>query len=248
MLKRTGYFVLLAILTQYSFADDSFFKDQERNWSYVATLSLGPVWTEQVPAQTLLLAPEIENKYTTGNNDSALFDGEFFFGIQSNLFKMIQGQLGIAVAATSSAEISGDIWNDGEREFDNFDYDYKIQHTHLAAKGKLLFDTKHNFLPWISASLGVAWNNAHNFNSTPTIFEAVETPDFADHTQTSFTYTLSAGFQYAFNSKWQVGMGYEFADWGKSQFGKAQGQLSDDRLTLNHFYTNGLLVNLTYLA
>jgi hypothetical protein len=65
----------------------------------------------------------------------------------------------------------------------------------VTVKGKLLVDKGYWLIPWISASLGVGFNNARSFNSEPIIFEAVETPDFASHTQTSFTYTIGAAYK-----------------------------------------------------
>ena len=161
---------------------------------------------------------------------------------------MIQGQLGLAVAATSNARLSGHIWDDADPEFDNYVYDYKIQHTRVAVKGKLLADAGYWLTPWISGSLGVGFNNSHEFENTPLIFEAIRNPDFASHTETAFSYTLGAGVQKALNNHWQVGVGYEFADWGKSNLGRALGQTLNTGLSLNHFYTNGVLFNLTYLA
>ncbi|HHS9463875.1 TPA: outer membrane protein, partial [Legionella anisa] len=78
--------------------------------------------------------------------------------------------------------------------------------------------------------------------------EALPNPDFADHTKTAFTYTLGAGVQKALNDHWQIGAGYEFADWGKSELGRAFGQTMNSGLALNHLYTNGVLFNLTYVA
>jgi opacity protein-like surface antigen len=100
----------------------------------------------------------------------------------------------------------------------------------------------------VSASLGIGFNNAHDFQNTPLISQAVTMPNFASNTDTSFTYTLGVGLQKALNSHWQVGAGYEFADWGQSQLSSASGQTLNSGLSLNHLYTNGVLFNLTYLA
>ena len=45
-------------------------------------------------------------------------------------------------------------------------------------------------MPWVSASLGVGFNRAHDFTNTPLIFEALPNNNFEDHTKTAFTYTL----------------------------------------------------------
>jgi opacity protein-like surface antigen len=211
-------------------------------------LSAGPAWQSAGTTQTFYLTPDIEKTYTANKAARALFDGEFFLGLQKQLTQTIQGQLGLAVAATSDASLSGDIWDDAVPQFDNHTYSYKIQHTHVAVKGKLLADAGFWLIPWVSASLGVGFNNAYGFHSTPTIFEALPTPDFSSHTQTALTYTVGAGVQKALSSHWQIGAGYEFADWGKSSLGRAQGQTLNSGLGLNHLYTNGVLFNLTYIA
>lgn len=221
---------------------------QVQDWAWVATLSVGPVWEHGGKTQTFNLTPDIEKTYTANQSTKALSDGEVFVGLQKRLSYTLQGQLGLAVAATTNARFSGVIWDDANPEFNNYIYNYKLQHTQVAVKGKLLADTGYWFTPWLSGSAGLGFNDAHAFNNTPIIFEALPSPNFASHRETTFTYTLAAGLQKAVNNHWQIGVGYEFADWGKSQLGRALGQTLNDGLALNHLYTNGVLLNLTYLS
>jgi len=221
---------------------------EQPSWTWVAALSAGPVWEHGGSTQTFYLTPEIEKSYVANQSTHTLFDGEVFLGVQKTLSQTLKGQLGLAMAATSNVNLSGVIWDDADPQFDNHTFNYKIQHMHLAAKGKLLADAGFWFIPWVSGSIGVGFNDAHGFHNTPTIFEALPTPDFSSHTQTAFTYTVGAGVQKTLNEHWQIGVGYEFADWGKSQLGRAADQTLGSGLTLNHLYTNGLLFNLTYLA
>jgi opacity protein-like surface antigen len=220
----------------------------QRDWGWVGTLSVGPVWENEGSTQTFYLTPEIEKTYVAHKSSNALPSGELFVGIQKSLSTQWLGQLGLAVATTGNATLSGHIWDDAEPEFDNFTYGYKLQHSHVAVKGKLLADMGYWLIPWVSGSLGVGFNNAHGFQNTPLIFEALPNPNFASHTETAFTYTVGAGLQKTLNTHWQVGVGYEFADWGKSILGRAAGQTLNSGLNLNHFYTNGVLFNLTYVA
>ena len=152
------------------------------------------------------------------------------------------------MGATSNAKLSGNIWDDADSTFNNYSYSYQIQHTHVAIKGKLLADQGYWVIPWVSASLGVGFNDAHGFQNTPLISQAVTIPNFASNTQTSFTYTLGAGVQKILNRHWQIGAGYEFSDWGQSTLNRASGQTLNSGLNSNHLYTNGLLFNLTYIA
>lgn len=218
----------------------------EKPW--VATLSAGPVWENGGQTQTFYLTPSILKSYIANQFTQTLFDGELFLGLQKTFSQSIKGQFGLAVAATSNAGLSGVIWDDADQDFDNFTYTYNIQHTHVALKAKLLADKGYWLIPWVSGSIGVGFNNASSYHSTPIIFEAIPTPNFSSNIQTSFTYTVGLGVQKWINSNWQVGLGYEFADWGQSALGKSQEQTINTGLTLNHLYTNGLLFNLTYLS
>lgn len=222
--------------------------ETHKSWAWVSAISAGPVWESAGQTQTFYLAPNLIKTYAASNATRALADGEIFIGIQKDLPKAFLGQLGIAVAATSNAKLSGNIWDDADSTFNNYSYSYKVQHTHVAIKGKFLADRGYWFIPWVSASLGIGFNNAHDFQNTPLISQAVTMPNFASNTQTSFTYTLGAGVQKALNHHWQAGVGYEFADWGQSQLKRASGQTLNSGLSLNHLYTNGVLFNLTYLA
>jgi opacity protein-like surface antigen len=220
----------------------------QSNWGWVGSVSLGSTWPNGGAIKTFYLTPEIEKTYKANKSSNALFDGELFLGIQKTLPNALQGQLGLAVAATSNAKLSGVIWDDADPRFDNYTYRYKIQHTHVAAKAKILYDQGYWLIPWVSGSIGVGFNDAHSFQNTPIIFEAIPNPNFKSHTQTTFTYTLGAGVQKLINQNWQVGVGYEFADWGKSSLGRAWGQTLNSGLSRNHFYTNGFLFNLTYTS
>ncbi len=219
-----------------------------KDWAWVGAISAGPVWENAGQTQTFYLAPNIIKTYAALNTTHVLADGEIFLGVQKQLPKRLQAQLGLAVSTASNAKLSGYIWDDADSTFNNYNYSYEIEHTHIAAKAKLLIDRGHWFIPWLSGSLGVGFNRSRNFQSTPLISEAVAIPNFASHNETSFVYTLGAGIQRIFNQHWQVGAGYEFADWGQNQLSRASGQTLNTGLSLNHLYTNGVLFNVTYVV
>lgn len=221
---------------------------EPKNWTWIGSVSAGPVWARGGDTQTFYLTPEIEKTYAAKKSTYDLASGELFVGIQKSLSSQWLGQLGLAVATTGNAHLQGVIWDDADPQFDNFTYRYKIQHTQVAVKGKLLFDKNSWLTPWIGGSLGIGFNNARAYHSVPTIFEAVPTPDFSSHTQTAFTYTVGSGVQKALNEHWQAGVGYEFANWGKNHLGRAREQTLNEGLALNRLYTNGILFNLTFIA
>lgn len=219
-----------------------------RDLTWVTTISAGAGWENAGQTQTIFLTPAIVKTYAANFSTNAFFDSEIFAGVQKIFSPYVQEQLGIALAATSNANPSGMIWDDASPEFENYTYNYEIQHSHLALKSKILFNAGKGLLPWISGSLGMGFNNAHAFNNNPIIFQALPTPNFSANTTIAFTYTIGAGIQKVLSENCQVGIGYEFADWGSSQLRPASGQLQNSGLFLNHLYTNGVLVNFTYLA
>jgi opacity protein-like surface antigen len=95
--------------------------------------------------------------------------------------------------------------------------------------------------------VGAAWNEASDYTNIPKLEEAVASPNFSDHTTFAFSYTLGVGMQYEMNKHWQLGMGYEFSDWGRSHLGAAPGQSLGQGLGLSHFYTHALVLNFTYI-
>ena len=237
--------VALTIVTPLGFASDlsEIFKS-----SGVVTLSVGPAWESAGNTQTFYLAPNTEQTFAANHASHAFIYGEIFLGMQKLLLEKLKGQIGLAVATTGNASLSGNIWDDADPQFNNYTYSYQITHTHLSLKGKLLNERGSVVTPWVSGSLGVGFNQSHHFTNAPTISEAVAMPNFASNTTTAFVYTLGAGIERHLTQHWQAGIGYEFADWGKSQLGRAPGQSLNSGLSLSHLYTNGLLLNLTYSA
>lgn len=219
-----------------------------KDWNWVGSISGGLTWAKGGETQTFFLAPEIEKTYAASKSTNTLASGELFIGLQKILSSDWQGQLGLAVATTNYAKLQGDIWDDADPEFDNYSYQYRIKNTRVAVKGKLLLNKGYWLTPWVSASLGVGFNRAYDFSNTALIFEALPNSNFTDNTTTAFTYTLGIGVQKSINDHWQIGAGYEFADWGKSELGPASGQTMNSGLTLNHLYTNEVLLNLTYVT
>lgn len=215
--------------------------------SRVVTVSVGPAWASPGKRQVLVLQPEIQKTYVPTNATSTLGYGEIFLGMERLFASSMKGQFGFAVAGATNANLYGDVWEDSNPKYNNYLYRYNVNHTHFALKGKVLkaFESS-SYEPYLSGSVGVGFNHAYDFNVTPKIYEEVAPPLFKANTTTAFTYTVGAGVQKRMTSNWLVGLGYEFADWGASHLAKANGQTSGNGLALNHLYTNGLLLSITY--
>jgi opacity protein-like surface antigen len=214
----------------------------------MTTLSLGPAWSAPGQTQTIYLQPELPETFAANTTTEIFGDGEIFFGLQRAVAHHLQTQLGLAFVGTTSIPLNGDVWQDADPNFNNLSYNYRINHAHVAVKGKLFTDIYQWMQPYISASLGVGFNRASQYTSAPKLFEVLPEPPFGSQTTTAFTYTVGVGLQHALNNHWFVGVGYEFADWGQTSLSAAAGQVSNGGLNLNHIDTNELQFSLSFVV
>lgn len=256
--RKRFYFATLISLPLFSAvaqADNPYLHAWNISPTYlVMNLGIGPVWESAGRSETFHLTPRISRTYLANHATHTLAEGEFFIGLQRVLTYEFQGQLGLEFATASNATLSGVIWDDANPQFNNYRYNYKIRHSHIAVAGKILMNVCEGYvpcyglIPWLGGSVGVGFNNAYGFTNRPTIFEAVPTPNFGSHMQTTYTYTVKVGAQLPLTCHWQVGANYEFADWGLSQLDRASGQTLHNGLQQRHLFTNGLIFNMTYFA
>ena len=247
MQKNFYLALLISILTNAAFSGTVGAIPQSTDLSWMSSLSAGPVWEQAGNTQTFYLTPEIEKTYVGNQTSNILANAELFVGLQKRVSSTLYTQMGFSLGATSNASVSGFIWDDIEEPFANNSYSYKIQHTQLSVKSKVFLDQNTWLMPWISANLGIGFNTSFSYQNTPLIYEAIENPNFASHTQIAFSYNLGAGVQKLINHHWLIGIGYEFSDWGKSNLDRAEEQTLNTGPGINHLYTNGILLNLTYL-
>jgi len=226
--------------------------DNLRQWeqaqAWVTTVSAGPGWSQNIHKQTFFLQPEIEKTYTEANANRVLAQGELFIGAQTPRTKYLAFNAGVALGMSSTQGYNGDIWEDANPAFNNFYYDYFLTHSYVALSGKVFIDGFDlSVVPYLHASIGVAFNQLHHFSAAPFISEEIPAPVFKPNTTSSFTYILGAGMQRALNKQWLVGAEYTFSDWGNGQFSKAQGQTLNNTPRFSNFYVNSLMFNISYL-
>lgn len=212
----------------------------------VLSVNASTAWTRNDYTQQFLLKPEVERKYDADDNNTNVAMGELFIGRQMQ-FNSWLGQLGLAVAQSSAIRLSGDIWEDADQDFNNFSYTYKVKHRYIGVKSKWLKLTTSGFLPYVSGSIGAGFNSASNFIITPKTTEDVASPPFAENRQTTLSYTLGIGVQKAINTHWQTNIGYEFANWGKHQLGRAPEQTINEGLSVDRLYTHALQLGVSYV-
>ena len=214
-------------------------------WASIITVSGGPSWSAPGKDQYLHPFPPPMNEHFIADTSTVILGtGEIYFGLQRLVSPTVIGQFGINVAGASDVDLSGVIDVNGVPAVNA--YTYKVSHARVELKGKLIAAACRYVQPYLSGSAGVGFNHSHDY--IPTTINAVLYPPswFDTNSNVSFTYTLGAGAQKMITRNWQVGVGYEFADWGKNFLG------GDDNL-LNtgpgspHLYTQTLLFSVGYL-
>jgi opacity protein-like surface antigen len=246
MLKKVvfsgfGLFFSLAALASDAVLPD----DLPPSYESIITLSGGAAWT--TPGQNQYLYPQAfpsYQYYTFTSGTKAMVSGEIFFGLERVVSPYLIGQLGLGVGGVSDAMVSGYTNVDGTA--DAYSYTYKINHGRLELKGKLIAYTLQPIQPYISGSLGIAFNNAHEYIPVALNANVAAPLWFGTNVTPAFPYTFGAGVQAMLNANWQVAVGYQFADLGKSFLG-GDGVVLGSGLRQTHFYTNEALVSISYL-
>lgn len=216
---------------------------------YFISISAGPSWTNPSKTQTIALQPDVMNAYVPQQpvKNSLLADGEVFLGVQNYFFQQISSQFGLAFYMSSPVTLDGYIQVDGNQNFQNYAYQFKINHEHIALKSKWIFEQPLNINPYVSGSIGVGFNRSYGYAVTPILFQAVTMPPFQSHTQVAFSYGVGAGLQHSLNQHVTVALGYQLVSWGSSYLGRASEQTSDKGLGLNNLYSQGIEFNISYL-
>lgn len=247
-------FLFLSVLSSPALADEATPSDvsveaDSRAPSFFSsgflTVGFGAYWQGAGQSQTLQPANDVERAYTADNSNRSVVGGSLFAGVRQSVAENLELQIGPSFTRSASTTLSGAIWEDADPQFDNHSYQYDVRHTQLALKAKLALDAGIVVRPWVSAGLGIAFNESQGYTSTPKIAEAVEGARFADNTTTAFSYSLGLGVETTLTAGWHAGLGYEFSDWGKSALGSTGGQAPS--LSIPHLYTSGITLTVTYL-
>jgi opacity protein-like surface antigen len=134
------------------------------------------------------------------------------------------------------------------RSENTYTYSYNIRSRQVLAKMKVAYAYTPELFPYISLGVGPAFNSAANFVTSAPPLVAM-TRQFANHTQTSFSYAIGVGVDCALTEQTRLGAGYQFVNFGKSQLGNAtiHSTSVSGSLSQSKFYANELVAQLTLL-
>jgi len=234
------------LLTTLSWAGQPIRDPSNCNNAYILTVSGGPIWTRNDKTQTFALQSDVTKTYTGNKQYRSNGMVEVFVGAQEFIEDGFLGQLGLAYGFAQN-KISGEIWEDADPIFNDFDYVYPVNSSRFMLKTKFVIDAKYHLQYYLSADLGLSLNRAQSFKITPRIPEAVPAPAFQSHSTFAVAYALGVGLQLPLSKYWQAGIGYEFSDWGASTLSRAHQQTLNNGLNFNHLYTQALLFSVSLL-
>jgi len=219
----------------------------ESKWTRVGMLSGGLGWNSPGQTQTLYLTRSVQNTYVATKTSQVLANGELFLAGQRALRSNLFTQFGVDLALTSNSSLNGDIWENASSTYNDEIYTYRIYHGYVGLKTKFLMDLKTDIMPYISGSFGLGFNQSHHYTITPSnVVQPIFTQyPFKSYTATEFSYTGGVGLQQWVTAHWQLGLGYDFANWGQSHLKPASAQTTNAALGLTHLYVHSLLLNVT---
>ncbi|OJY31295.1 MAG: hypothetical protein BGO90_07995 [Legionella sp. 40-6] len=215
------------------------------DWLAVITVAGGPAWTN--PGRTQILYPSFPDQsqhFTPEISSTSIGVGAITFSLQHALSPEVFGQLGVGVSVASDVQVRGILGiNDATGVAL---YQYQVAPVRAELKGKLIYAGHYLVQPYLSSGIGLGLTHSYHYK-TIILDEAYNTLSlFKDHSDTTFAYSVGAGLQKNITQAWQLGLGYEFADWGANNLGGdgkslAQGPGSP------HLYTHELLISVSYL-
>jgi opacity protein-like surface antigen len=231
--KVTSY-TFLCVFSAFAFAAKE--SAMPFNLRYLVDLSFGPAWisgAKQNP-QTFNQNTDLEVTFlhNKGSN-SPVFNGEQFLGVQKPVTSNLMGQIGLVVAETSTVAVNGSIWSGPDSTFHKFNYKYRLSHTDVGIKGKLIYDSALIMNPYVSAGIGMNFNQALGLDVSSLSNEETFNPSVENQSSSSFMYQVGVGLHEVLNTHWLLSIGYQFKYIGQSHLNVDGNQLSSGAFYLN---------------
>lgn len=245
-IKRFFSALTLLICCSTVFAYEPF---EFKTYTQVITVSGGLSWARAGKTQTMY-SSNSSFTYEADDKITTMGAGELFLGLQWPFNDCINNQLGIAFGGAGVAHLQGTVTVNSIPTGSS--YEYKVGHGMVTARGKMIASPQlaRYVQPYITGSVGAGYNQAFGFRTYPLVNAATSSQWFHNKTYSFvLTYSVGLGVQKNLNDNWNIGVGYEFADWGTNGLGPAittPWTYSGPQLTT--LYTHNLMLSLTYLC
>ncbi|RUR07931.1 porin family protein [Legionella sp. km772] len=231
--------------------------DKTRHWRWTATLSGGAAFSDSVGrSQFIPIVNPIEDEffnYAAAQSNQT----EFLWGVSLAMeFGLNQNwllQSGFSYYQPTLFHPQGMVAQGIDAlSVDNFSYQYEIQARQVLFENKLLYNLSYKagaFHPYASVGIGLGINSSSNYRVNITPPFTTFSNQFTNGSDSAFSYRVGLGVDYDLTTKLRIGIGYRFADFGKTKLGNA---FIDQVPTFNnlsqaHLYTNEVLGQFTFL-
>lgn len=146
--------------------------------------------------------------------------------------------------------VAGTITQYSDPDFVNYDYQWKTQSNVLSVFSKINLTEAKHFSPYVNLGLGGALNQSRGYEESPlgSVIARSDSPAFGAHTQPQLSYSLGAGLDYQIQRQWVMSLGYEFQNLAAMTSGFGQTKWSAEKLALDPYKTNAVLLSLSYLV
>lgn len=250
--QRIGSVLLIAIcMLTASIAQGGAMGPTVAPWHAVLSVGGGVAFTSNVGnSRTFPIINPITDEYyiyraKNSSHTTGLFDA--FAGVEWLFNFPWSVQLGVAYDQIGNLNAHGRFIQGADLSSQNvFRYHYRVIARQLLGEGKLLYNYKEIYHPYLLVGLGGSFNQAKHFRTNVPPFLTF-TREYANKSTNSFSYDLGLGIDFDLSSRIRLGVGYRYADFGKISLGSAIIDTTPVRGTLSrsHFNTNEILGQIT---
>lgn len=214
----------------------------------IVALSLGLAKTNVYSSKSILFG-SYPNSYIGTNHDDTEMATGFFIGGETVFLDNWAGQIGLSYVENKSFTENGNVYEFADPAFNNLTYQYRIKSRRVSLETKISHLFRHVLHPYVSASLGEAFNQAYAYTEYPvTSADVPMTQPFANHLSRSLTYSVGFGIDVDLTEHVRLGAGYRFADLGNANLGITPLQSSTNKISNTHLYTNEVLAQLEFVG
>ena len=223
------------------------------NWHPILAFSAGAAFSNPGESKNIPAHDGIFSFYHYDASDSshARFLGGLFLGAEFLLQpEHLSLQAGLSYYQPVSFTLTGEVTQGADVSSENqYSYQYDIQSQQVLIESKLLYNVQH-YHPYLTAGIGAVFNRSQNFEVDIDPPFTTFSNQFKDNTVTSFMYRIGLGIDIDIAKQTRLGLGYRFADLGKTKTGHGviDTVSTNNTLSQSRLYSNEILAQLTIIV
>ena len=157
--------------------------------------------------------------------------------------------LGLRYQHFFESDIDGSVTQYSNPLYRNYSYQWPISTNIVSLNSKLNIVQFKQFLPYVSAGVGAAFNRSGDYEESPyTTITPRFSPDYASKNKSNFYYDLGLGVDMLLTPQWMISLGYNYQSIGDVISGFGRNGWESAKLGLGRFSTHAALLGLTYLS